>query len=82
MNAECAKCGLLDSTVKENLITCYMGSDHKFDPLPHTHGEHGSHTEVDVRWSEKHSEPIKILQLICLDDGVIYKELEITREVK
>ena len=49
---------------------------------PHTHGKNGSHTETYANWSEKHGEPVKILQFICLDDGVIYKEIEITREVK
>ena len=41
---------------------------------PHTHGEHGSHTELDVYSG--------LLQFICLDDGVIYEEIEITRDIK
>jgi hypothetical protein len=44
---------------------------------PHTHGEHESHTRVE--FTERYR---GFVQFICLDDGVIYKELEITREGK
>lgn len=55
----------------------------------HTHGEHGSHTETtgtERRYIKEDEggywKDANYLQFICLDDGVIYKELEITREVK
>lgn len=54
-----------------------MYAEPKVRETGHTHGEHGSHTEVEEGRIKG-----DFLQFICLDDGVIYKELEITREVK
>ena len=45
--------------------------------FPHVHGLNGSHTEIEEGRIKG-----DFLKFICLDDGVIYKELEIIREVK
>ena len=89
MKQECQKCEPEKWTHKENGQTIMLCDEHwnalgmlstindTVHHAPHTHGEHGSHARVEftARYGG-------FIQFICLDDGVIYKELEITREVK
>lgn len=85
----CPYCLKIKSYCTGDFAGCHEREDNE---APHTHGEHGSHTETIAKKTgikdSRHDEITEdmlytdFIQFICLDDGVIYKELEITREVK